>query len=869
MADMNNAKVIVNYEDMTAIANAIRTRTSSTKGITIADMPMQIDGISGGDIIAHADIPDYVKSEALRVAGLVDSVRKDDSIVFLAMSDSHHCGEQSNTGWQTNQNAGNWHATQAAKVLSYALDMDFVCHLGDLTFGHGTTTSALLHQQLEEMTSWLNESQTGIPTFMTVGNHDTGMYAVNEGTETSLESASYLFSIFGARCEGSIYGSTEYGYCYRDFEDKKLRVICLNSSERDTTVGYGANPAMSDAQLLWFAQTLKSIGTKTGWNIITLSHYPLDFATCVKASDVVKAYVTGSSITLNGTAVNFSGSNSAKFVAAFHGHTHCFKYAKLNTVSNKVATEFDAMRIAIPGSGFYRNNHQPESDGNGISFKDDITYDKTIGGAKDTAFVVNVINPTEKVVHSFCYGAGVDRVISYGDIVYHKVTKTLANCTLSNNASSIENGKPYVAEITPNEHCAVTSITITMGGVDITNTAYSDNSINIAQVTGDVVITVKAEIALACTNQIPISTNASGNIYNGKGYKEKMYMSTGTERSNSATDLTGFIPCKIGDILRLQDMPFSTAVTSCRLTFFDADKKFLAQCNVDSTWWMDTRFAGVKDANGNYIKFTINNDATLTGCAYVRISAADITESSIVTINEEIKYADEVGKTYSVTYNLTNVNSSNTATVVAGENYGYATTLTAKPGYALDTVVVIMDGTDITFSVCDAYGLINIPQVTGNIIITASAIQTAAPTYTNQLPISIDTSGNIYNGKGFKENTYLSSGNEATKSGYKTTGFMKVPTDNAKMYLKNAGWDTTDDYCRICYYGTDMANKGLAKAILFADGATNSNLCTRDANGNVVSMTISKNWTPAGGYVRLCGDGINENTIITFNEEID
>ncbi len=61
------------------------------------------------------------------------------------------------------------------------------------------------------------------------------------------------------------------GNCYRDFTDKKLRVICLNTAE-GTEKEY-----VSDAQKLWFANTLKAVGAKSGWNVLILSHHPLDW----------------------------------------------------------------------------------------------------------------------------------------------------------------------------------------------------------------------------------------------------------------------------------------------------------------------------------------------------------------------------------------------------------------------------------------------------------------------------------------------------------------------------------------------------------------------------------------------------------------
>lgn len=591
---------------------------------------------SSAEIIKHADIPEYVKNESLRVANLVNNVRTNDSIVFLSMADSHHVGEQTDTGWRDYQNTGNWHAAQAAKVLAYALNIDFACHLGDLTFGNGSTTSAQLHQQVEEMASWLDESQTDVPAFWTVGNHDTGMYAKMHANEP-LESASYLFSIFGARCEGATYGSTEYGYCYRDFDSKKLRVICLNSSELDISGGYDTVPSISEAQLLWFANTLAGVGSKSGWSIVVLSHYPLDYALCYQLSHVVKAYVEGGSVKHNGTTVNFSGKNAAKFVAAFHGHTHCFKWANLNEIhaSTSTAEEYDAWRIAVPGSGYYRNNHQVEFDEHGISFKDDVTYDKTIGGAKDTAFTVNVVCPSTETVYSFTYGAGPEeRVIGYGATTWYSITKTVSNATISNSTTRIMKGKPYSATISVDEGCELSTVSVKMGGVDITSMSYADGTITIASVTGDIEITVQATMQLSVTNQLPISTDASGNIYNGKGWKENTYLSSGNDGTKSGIYASGFIPIVPNvngtAFFYCKNVGMKSGQDSHRLAIYNADKSYKDTVKTTATGWF------TYGSDGNVSVIQVNSNKFEPG-GFIRICCGYLGADSIITAGQTIE----------------------------------------------------------------------------------------------------------------------------------------------------------------------------------------------------------------------------------------
>lgn len=165
------------------IANAIREKNGTTTKYKVAEMGAAVTALPNEDTITHADIPSYVKAEALAVAEKVKAVMKADSIVFLAISDLHHTGPQVDN-WQTNINAGNLHACQALKVLSYSLpQIDFACMLGDVTFGNAKTTTELMQQQFNQINGWLGEAWKNIPQLRTVGNHDTGEYSTLVGAQ--------------------------------------------------------------------------------------------------------------------------------------------------------------------------------------------------------------------------------------------------------------------------------------------------------------------------------------------------------------------------------------------------------------------------------------------------------------------------------------------------------------------------------------------------------------------------------------------------------------------------------------------------------------------------------------------------------------
>lgn len=629
------AKKLYEESSIRDIANAIREKNGTTTKYKVAEMGAAVTALPNEDTITHADIPSYVKAEALAVAEKVKAVMKADSIVFLAISDLHHTGPQVDN-WQTNINAGNLHACQALKVLSYSLpQIDFACMLGDVTFGNAKTTTQLMQQQFNQINGWLGEAWRGVPQLRTVGNHDTGEYS-------TLVGAQFLKSNIWKYNEGAVYGSEEYGYCYRDFAEKKLRVICLNTCEGETLSGESAAYCCSPAQLLWFAQTLYAVGSKADaaqWGIIVLGHYPLDLGGAYPTGNIVKAYVAGESTVQNGVTVNFSGHNAAKFIMNVHGHNHCFQFGKLHSVANGQGTEFDAWRMCTPNACFYRNNSGVVTM-NGISFGDPAPHDKTAGTGKDTAFNVNVINPSEQVLYSFCYGAGIDRTIGYAATVYHSITNTLTNVTTSNDAVAAEDGTAYSATITAADGYTMSSVTVKMGGTDITSTAYNSDTgvVSIAAVTGDVVITAKATKVVSYHNLVPMAVDSSGA---SAPYTDGLMLSSsGTTSEYNHFTTTGFIPFDGGanHIYRIGGEGITWNEYGARIAWYNADftlkSSVVKYDKIGISIYYPTK---IDDPNAAVAFSTDANVAPPQGAAYFRVSAKGKGENLVVTLDEKIE----------------------------------------------------------------------------------------------------------------------------------------------------------------------------------------------------------------------------------------
>lgn len=87
---------------------------------------------------------------------------------------------------------------------------------------------------------------------------------------------------------------------------------------------------------------------------------------------------------------------------------------------------------------------------------------------------------------------------------------------------------------------------------------------------------------------------------------------------------------------------------------------------------------------------------------------------------------DPTPAAYTVTNVLTHVTSSNSASTISGGT-AYAAALTVEEGFELQSVTVIMGGSDISASVCSS-NTISIGSVTGNLIITATAVEITTET---------------------------------------------------------------------------------------------------------------------------------------------
>ena len=166
--------------------------------------------------------------------------------------------------------------------------------------------------------------------------------------------------------------------------------------------------------------------------------------------------------------------------------------------------------------------------------------------------------------------------------------------------------------------------------------------------------TLIGQMVKGATNQIPISTDTDGSVYNGTGYKVNTRgNSSGTPAdfdpkiSGLTPFFTGFIPAKQGDVIRLKNcfievsnsLDYSTnggtGYWGIRSGLYNSSK-----AKIDVTSWGDfidgsqTKFSNYTIVGGKVTEFTI----AYSGVAYVRLTLATNGNpaDAIVTVNEEI-----------------------------------------------------------------------------------------------------------------------------------------------------------------------------------------------------------------------------------------
>ena len=595
---------------------------------TVNELP---DAANGG----YGDIPTYHFIECARVLKNIENFKltHTNNLIFGAVSDIHVFNGDAT--YEAKSKTSIKHSAFALEMVGAMAGCDFIANLGDNCWENGIDTdNALIGAKYSINT--LKPAFTRLTRYNLVGNHD-------KSDNTQMQ-----FNLIGSYNEFDDYGSTQIrGFGYKDYTDKKVRVIVLNTCDYLNASG-GCALSYEQKDFLMRALDLSAKTNASEWQILLLSHIPLDwnggdYNYYSDLQTILNAYEDGTtaSITVNSSyalretpsnyatyssgklVYNYSGKNSARIIANIHGHVHTNKVSKIaNTNIVRVAT-------ANTNPDLNKSESYPTYGDYSISSTDAAKIAKVANTAKDTSATFYCIDLDKQIIYAYGYGADVDRTAVYKIAKTYTVTLNLTNVTASNTATVVLADSVYNNTLTANSGYELDTVKVTMGGVDVTSSVYSDGVIKISKsasggddITGDIVITANA-----------VAVVSYKNIIDEVGTIDNVRLRSGGATGESTGFASNYFAVKGGDIIRVSfpnGNRASIPSNGVYCVLYGADKSTVAAVYDGST-----ASIVLKNATDTGYEIHIPSDIT---CSYARVAGGPNGAYAgwIVTVNEEI-----------------------------------------------------------------------------------------------------------------------------------------------------------------------------------------------------------------------------------------
>ena len=396
--------------------------------------------------------PDYVVAEARGTAKKVLSHQSEDCFTLAWLSDIHIGNSYQIDGVWTTDETSNIEAGMGLHEMNKTAPCDMIALGGDLAAGTIMTQHDDGLNQLDTAMEYMRPATFHTPTLYLVGNHDDVPFRATADRLTRAE----LFSRFGKKSllTGAVSNDLDKGcnYGYLDFENRKMRVIYLDTHDKngwestncvngETTESAYMNACnVSAKQLHWLANVALDFSDKknvSDWGVVVLSHTQLNIhsgnhtytdatsgktytANTDNVITILTAYLSkgSGSVTLNGETAtyDFTGvTEKAYLYCCINGHRHCYEFREYG--GKKIPG------ITCPNT---RDGSERESqDGN--------TYTKTPGTGESCSFNVITIDRKNGKIYADNHGAGIDRVFdvvvyaAYTNLVPTAITPPTAN----------------------------------------------------------------------------------------------------------------------------------------------------------------------------------------------------------------------------------------------------------------------------------------------------------------------------------------------------------------------------------------------------------------------------------------------------------
>lgn len=637
------ANKLYNETSIQDIANALRLKNDGiTETYKVAEMDEAILNMP------FANIPSYHYAEAGRVVKRLLELKAlyPNHLLFGTIADNHVDKDTPSTMTSAR------HGAFALESVGAMAQCDFVVDLADnISSGEGYDTDKNYEDAvyMENATRYIAEI---LLFFKLIGNHDKS------------NSTQKLYDLIGKYNSFDNYGTTQIrGYGYKDFSEKKVRVICLNTCDYWNIMG-GNGMSYEQKDFLMKSLDLSSKSDYAQWTIVIFSHIPLDFlgGDYNKGADlkaILKAYNDGTTATISVNSTyaqaqnesdrysgnltyNYANKNAPKIIN-IHGHIHTNAYGKLTFIDDN--TELDIYRIATPNSSFNGNCSTDRYSDRGnysITTQEANKILKVSGTKADTSATFYFFDLDGQVVYAIGYGADIDRTIAYKDVPIYSVAYNLTDVTSSNKTSSVIEGGSFTTTLSVASDYALDSVVVTMGGTNVTSSVYSNGVITISNVTGNIVITATAK-----DNYVPhwdiADRTAVTNMYKAKGDTKELSRSNyywGTARAGQI-DYRLITECTLNG----NDVTFTgtTKNTGIGLPFhLEAGASYTFSATASATGRIGKY---VYNADGTYVESSTQYSSSGTNLTFTFTAPTDETQWVILqvecyTTNSSITYSN-------------------------------------------------------------------------------------------------------------------------------------------------------------------------------------------------------------------------------------
>jgi len=323
---------------------------------------------------------------------------------YIAITDLHN--------WSSLDNSPLFRQLESVVNIANSMDIDFVGVLGDLIEIEDTKELAI--EKMLEITEIL--SKCNKPVIFSYGNHDFNSYnLINNVPLSKIVTPSEYYNICVSPFNNDNEGKKLY--FYKDFDNKKIRVINLQYSDitindnGDNTCNIVGNLSYQVAQIKWLSETLKN--TPDDFKIIILSHGTfIDEANLHYSSDNKSIAIVGlinafnDRTTYNNPSFDINvdySANLAKVIINNYGHIHVDLLAKSSEADDIVLISTGTSSSIVGGTGpseFENYTTLPYT-------RADKTFDGTVNEA-----LFDIISVSETEVKRIRFGVGEDAVVS-------------------------------------------------------------------------------------------------------------------------------------------------------------------------------------------------------------------------------------------------------------------------------------------------------------------------------------------------------------------------------------------------------------------------------------------------------------------------